>query len=256
MELDKHKKAFGTIAENYSIYRKGYSHKLYSLFFMLTKEHPIVLDIGCGTGNSTEPLVHKTSHVFGVDHDAAMIAEAERNAEKKGLAITYKVAPAERLPFEDEMFGGAVSGAAFHWFATDEAVREIQRVLQPKAPFVVFWVRDEETPNEDSINADIFKRYAWQVVPQKLWSQDTIKEIFEKNKFENVVTLSIPHIEKFTLDERVGLETTSSAFALLSEEDKGAFIRDITEDLKAKLGARTHFEIREQIKVVYGFKQE
>lgn len=93
-----------------------------------------------------------------------------------------------------------------------------------------------------------------QTVNPKLWNQDTVKELLEKNGFEKVVTTSIYNTESYTLDERVGLETTSSAFALLSLKDKESFIKDITDDLTVKLGARPHFEIKQQIKVVYGFK--
>lgn len=140
MELDKHKKSFGTVAQNYSIYRKQYSQKLYDLLFSMTVEKPVILDIGCGTGvTSTELLLQKASQVFGVDHDEAMIEEAKKNAKKKNFMIEYKVASAEKLPFENESFDAATSGTAFHWFATDEVVQEIKRVLKPNAPIFIFW---------------------------------------------------------------------------------------------------------------------
>jgi SAM-dependent methyltransferase len=254
MELHLHKKAFGTVAENYSLYRKHHSQKVYDLLFSLTKDKPAVLDVGCGTGNSTEALVEKASKVVGADHDKAMIAESGRLAEQKKLSIEYVVAPAEKLPFEDNSFDAVISGSAFHWFATNEAVQEIKRVHKTGTPCMIFWLRDEPGAEEDEINPEFFKKYNWQVVPQKLWSQDTIKELLETNGYSNVVATSIPHSETYTLDERVGLETTSSAFALLSPEDKESFVKDITEDLQKKLGSRLHFEIKMQIKVVYGFK--
>ncbi len=254
MELDKHKKSFGTVAENYGIYRKRYSPKVYDLLFSLTGNKPSVLDIGCGTGTSTEFLVDKASMIVGVDHDDAMIAEAKKIAEKKKLAIEYIVAPAEKLPFDDNTFDAVTSGTAFHWFSTDEAVQEIKRVQKPHTPFMIFWLRDEPTPDEDSINSEFFSKYKMQAVQPKLWDQDTVKELLEKNGYENVTKVNIPHVERYTLDERVGLETTSSAFALLSSEDQQAFLDDITNDLRVKLGTRTYFEIKQQIKVVYGYK--
>lgn len=254
MELDKHKKSFGTIAESYGIYRKLYSQKLYDLLFSLTKDKPSILDIGCGTGTSTLLLAERASKIVGVDHDEAMIAEAKKISEKKKLPIEYIVAPAEKLPFEDNTFDAVISGTAFHWFSTNEAVQEIKRVQKSNTPFMIFWLRDEPTPDEDSINPKFFKLLKMQVVHPKLWDQNTVKELLEKNGYNNIVATSIPDVERYTLDERVGLETTSSAFALLSQEDKEAFIKNITEDLKVKLGDRPYFEIKQQIKIVSGFK--
>ena len=68
-----------------------------------------ILDIGCGTGKSTEPLIKifKNAEIVGCDPDAAMLAEAKASAKKLGLPIEYVEGRAERLPFVDDSFDAA-----------------------------------------------------------------------------------------------------------------------------------------------------
>src|SRR4051812_48481350 len=62
-----------------------------------------VLDLGCGPGTDTIPLaemVGPSGRVVGVDHDAAMIAEANQRAVQAGVAdrVRHSHAAAIALP--------------------------------------------------------------------------------------------------------------------------------------------------------------
>jgi SAM-dependent methyltransferase len=88
------------------------------------------LDLGCGTGFSTEILVQRFSQLdwAGVDVSAPVIARAQG---KPTLArVRFAQAAAESLPYEDGRFELVVSNFAWHWFGA-AARQEIQRVLRP-----------------------------------------------------------------------------------------------------------------------------
>ena len=74
MQHDIFKKLFGPEAKNYTKYRTPYPKELFDL---LVKEIPqgstTILDIACGTGKSTEPLVDTNLKVTGTDHDPLMV---------------------------------------------------------------------------------------------------------------------------------------------------------------------------------------
>jgi ubiquinone/menaquinone biosynthesis C-methylase UbiE len=88
------------------------------------------LDLGCGTGFSTEVLVAEQSGVVwqGVDGSAAMLEIARR---KPGLGqIDFREARAEALPFADASFDVVVASFSWHWFSEGTGL-EVRRVLRP-----------------------------------------------------------------------------------------------------------------------------
>ena len=89
------------------------------------------LDLGCGSGFSTQFLIEKAPHVTwsGVDCSREMVQLA---LGKPGLGdADLRVARAEALPFADGSFDTVVANFSWHWFG-DEARHEIRRVLRPR----------------------------------------------------------------------------------------------------------------------------
>jgi SAM-dependent methyltransferase len=89
------------------------------------------LDAGCGTGVALPFLGSLGWAAVGVDESEAALARAR---ERGGDVARANL---RRLPFADESFDAAVS----IWTHTDvddftAAVREVTRVLRPRAPFV------------------------------------------------------------------------------------------------------------------------
>jgi len=256
MEIDKHKKQFGNQAENYTKYRLPYIKSLHELLFSLISEKEgKILDVACGTGKSTEPLVSGGLEVFGVDHDPLMIDEAKKQALSKDLNISYSVADAENLPFPDKTFDVVTVGTAFHWFVNTKAISEIKRVLKDGGLLFIFWtLTTKEIPEEDQIPASIFRSYNWERVPQKLRDLDHVSNFLIENGLGEVKTVRLPFTYNTTVEERVGLQTTASSYELLSSDDKVKFLNDVEEALRRNLGNRPYFNLEEEIHVCYGLK--
>lgn len=250
----KYGKAFGEEAEAYERYRRGYPAELFDLLFSLVPKKPDILDIGCGTGKSTEPLVAKAGRVVGIDPDEKMLAVAMKNAKERDLNIEYKKADAEHIPFGDRMFDAAIAGKAFHWFANEAAFSEIKRVLKPKGIFFVFLTRDKEVSADNRVDPAILGKYPWHVEHAEARDQDHIKALFEDNGFEKVSTANVSHVEYFTLEERLGSDVISaSAFIALSEKSKEKLLEEARADLLKKLGGRSRFAVEQVTRVVWGF---
>lgn len=96
-----------------------------------------VLDLGCGPGELAMALARRVGpngRVAGIDLSKALVAGARRKAKRAGLAIDYRVASVEQLPFADASVDVVVSSLVMHHLAPEvlaRAVREIRRVLKP-----------------------------------------------------------------------------------------------------------------------------
>jgi SAM-dependent methyltransferase len=99
----------------------------------LLKDAPVLrgrgLDLGCGTGFSTERLRQAMPEVVwqGVDASAAMLAVARRKPELSAVPLAR--ACADALPFPDASFDVVVASFSWHWFGPGAAV-EVRRVLR------------------------------------------------------------------------------------------------------------------------------
>ena len=114
------------------------------------------LDVGCGPGSDTlalAELVGPAGRVEGIDHDAAMVAEADRRAAEVGVSarVRHHQGDAYALPFADATFHAARSERLFlHLDQPERAVGEMARVVRPGGRVVVVdtdWgTRSVDTP--------------------------------------------------------------------------------------------------------------
>lgn len=93
-----------------------------------------VLDVGCGYGFATKTLAkeRKDLMIYGIDRDKKRILEAKRHKE----GVSFQVADAERIPFEDKYFSAVMSLEVLeHVDDPKKVLSEINRVLKPGGIF-------------------------------------------------------------------------------------------------------------------------
>src|SRR5262249_54057997 len=90
-----------------------------------------VLDVACGNGNATLAAARRFARVTGVDYVPALIARGRARAEAEGLAVDFREADAEELPFADGAFDVVLSTYGC-MFAPDQerTARELLRVCR------------------------------------------------------------------------------------------------------------------------------
>jgi len=100
------------------------------------READRILDVGCGTGQVSLPLVELGFDVTGIDISRDMVARAADKARGTGHA-RYEVADVQALPFADGTFDVTVGSKIFQHVGNWRlAVDEVLRVTKPDRCFV------------------------------------------------------------------------------------------------------------------------
>lgn len=129
--------AFGRTAREYELGRPEWPEELLDAVAAELGLGPDaeVLDLGAGTGKLTRALVPRFARVVAVEPDDAMRSVLEEVVP----GAVGRVGSAESIPLRDGEVDAVFSGEAFHWFANDDALAEIVRVLRPSGGLVILW---------------------------------------------------------------------------------------------------------------------
>ncbi len=90
-----------------------------------------LLDIGCGDGRFSRAVAGLFKAVSGIDINSKRIEQARAFEREAGLAIDFRVGPAEHLPYADSSFDVVTfSNSLHHVTAPAAALQEAVRVLR------------------------------------------------------------------------------------------------------------------------------
>ncbi|WP_137172101.1 class I SAM-dependent methyltransferase [Massilia sp. HP4] len=91
-----------------------------------------VIDVAAGNGNATLAAARRFARVTSTDYVPALLEKGRARAAAEGLAVDFREADAEALPFPDASFDVALSTFGI-MFAPDQAraAAEMRRVVRP-----------------------------------------------------------------------------------------------------------------------------
>lgn len=90
-----------------------------------------VLDVAAGNGNATMAFARRFCDVTSTDYVQALLDKSRARAEVEGFDVTYQVADAENLPFEDAAFDAVVSTFGVMFTPNQkQSASQISRVLK------------------------------------------------------------------------------------------------------------------------------
>ena len=136
-------RGFGSAAETYERSRPTYPAEAVEWLAGHLRLGPgtTVVDLAAGTGKLTRLLVPTGATVVAVEPIDEMRAQLEAAVP----GVVALAGQAERMPLPDAGADAVTVAQAFHWFATEEAVAEIARVLRPGGALGLIWnVRDRD----------------------------------------------------------------------------------------------------------------
>ena len=125
----------------------------------LNNEIEVIVDIGCGTGNSTEICTDYANKVIGIEPSEDMLKKAR---EKENSKLTFLKGYGNNTGLESNIADIVICSQAFHWMEPDSTIKEVSRILKKGGIFAVidadtFPVIDLRIEKENSDIQDIIE---------------------------------------------------------------------------------------------------
>jgi len=226
---------FDTLSKDYDSARRGYPLILFQyLKKIISDKNYQILDIGCGTGISTRQLKRYGFKAVGSDKGVEMI----RIAKKRNDGISYIVAPANNLPFQNGQFDIITAFTAFHWFDDFKSVNEMKRVLKNEGIFIA--VQKTLTKSKDK-RVEKLQRGQRRVMDKYFGAKsDAAKNhdaaaVLRKNGFVRITRRSFYFREKYTLSQAMVRLKSMSNWNMLSDIQREKYYQDMYEFYKKNL---------------------
>lgn len=119
---------FSRGGQAYARFRPEYPPELAAFLASLVADPEQAVDVGCGSGQLTCLLAAHFTSVIGCDPSADQLAHAIKRPN-----ISYRCAPAERLPLPDHSASLITAAQAAHWFDLPAFYAEARRIAVPGA---------------------------------------------------------------------------------------------------------------------------
>lgn len=130
--------------------------------FLLTKEllseekinsHSKVLDIGCGTGQTSAYLYSQFgATIFGLDINPIMLDKAKQRFLSLQMPIQLIQGPVENIPIEDKAFDFVLSESVLAFVQKEKALKEINRVLKSGGRLIANEMTINSAPSEQEVD--------------------------------------------------------------------------------------------------------
>lgn len=202
-----------------------------------------VLEVGCGTGAFSRYLAScvEGSRFTGIDKDANFIDYANTEADGTDNAMTYQMADALDLPFDDSTFDAVVSHTFFTCISDyKKAMQEMKRVVKAGGSIssvtTMSFGRECDSPGHYPSSQDWVSRFT-ELYNKVYEAYDVIMPLALINT--GITTADIPRFFYTSGLHDIKILPLARAFSLsnslLKAEEKSSYIENIYQGEKTKI---------------------
>lgn len=137
------KRTFNDIPGLYDEVRPTYPKELIEdiLFMSDIQRSGSIIEVGCGTGQATEPFLEKGFTVHAVEEGKDLADFALKKLEHYGC-FSITVSSFEKWDAPKEAFDLLIAGQVFHWIEPAYGLSKSASLLKPGGAIALFWNRD------------------------------------------------------------------------------------------------------------------
>jgi ubiquinone/menaquinone biosynthesis C-methylase UbiE len=217
---------FDALAEDYDAARPSYPDGVYQAIEQATGPlaGQLVLDGGAGTGIATRQLATRGARTVALDLGERML----RRAQAHSPGACFVLADGNAIPLRDGCVDLACFAQSWHWFAGDQAVHEVARVLRPGGYWAAWWNMEWASDEQwfdayQTLLEATFPSYDRQHRNTR-WADEHIDG---GHLFENQTETEMPWIWTLSLDRWLAYERSKSYIGQLPPADRDRLLTQI-----------------------------
>lgn len=183
-----------------------------------------IVDIGCGTGLSTEVCTSFANNVIGIEPSIDMLNKAKTKENEK---MKFIQGYGDKTGLENESADIVICSQAFHWMEPEPTIKEVYRILKKGGIFAVIDADYPPVINKEleKLNSYLHKKTASLENYENKWVSNKIEHLNNIRKsglFEYSREICFSHIEKYNQErfKKFLLSQSSMQHAIKCNYDK------------------------------------
>jgi SAM-dependent methyltransferase len=202
------------------------------------------LEIGCGPGNASLPLLERGFRIHAVEIGENLAAFARERLA--AFPFTVEVGKLEEAVLEPASVRLVVCSSAFHWLDRARALRQVVKVLEPGGTLALIWGSARRTTEDNRVDEALQAAYrahapeiTREAVDRMSGRVDEIaKEVRETPELRDFEERLFPQTHVFDRQRYVDTLATFSDHATLPEEQRARLFDAIGEIIDRQFGGR------------------
>jgi len=184
-------------------------------------ENSIILDVGCGTGQTSAYMAEKYNcKITCLDNNEMMLEKAKKRFQMKNLPIETRLGSVESLPFGEKSFDLILSESVAAFTDVSQTLPELRRVLKPNGVLLAIeMVLEEPLPQEELIPIIEFYEIP-RILTESEWNSLFQKANFKQIKIEKCnLSIDEPEIENAT-DFSISEQLDDQLYDILDQHEQ------------------------------------
>ncbi|MGL5416355.1 MAG: class I SAM-dependent methyltransferase [Clostridium sp.] len=219
---------------NYDKNRPEYPKELFKeiIDYVNLNKNSKVIEIGCGTGQATLPILEVECDVIGIELGDNLAKYTKKKFEKYNK---FKIINDDfiKCRIKENEFDLVYCATAFHWLPIEEKYEKIKMILKDGGALAIFWNHPFVSREDDITNIKSQKVYdKYRHSKEKIieFSKKDCRRYIEELKnfgFKDIHSKIYYRKRTLTSEEYIGLINTYSDHILLKADIRYAFERDM-----------------------------
>ncbi len=250
------RKLFTGAASYYATYRPWYPEEMFAFLrqYCTLDGKGSLLDLGCGTGQILLPFAKDFEEVVGLDIEPEMLAEAKKEADKRGVKNARWIhGKAENISEKTGTFKLVTAGASLHWMEGAKVLEKAYAITEEGGGVALIQNPTSGWTNNKEEWKKARKKLVQKYLGEKRRNGSFIEkwkdweDLLEESPFGGYDEWTHDYELTWTLDETIGyLYSTSFASRDMFGDRVEAFEKELTAKL---LAVEPSGIFREQVQV-------